>query len=523
MQVTQKNLLLSVLGALLLWAAWPISPFTFLLFIAWVPLLTITDSCSSIKKYFGLTYLHMILWNVLTTWWVSNASLEGALSAFFANSLIMCIPWLLYYLTKKWINGALGTLSIIPYWLAFEYIHHNWDLSWPWLTLGNAFATHPQWIQWYEYTGTSGGSLWVLISNVLVYHIIKLYQSEGRTTKYFKYAIIWIALLFIPILFSFFIKNKLTLQHNKYNVVVVQPNIDPYQKFDISTQHDQLKKLITLSEKAIDHNTALIVWPETAIPFQTDERQIRESAFLEPLWEFLKKYPSINLLTGLEGVQTFNTKVSRYTRATFDNQIYYEMYNSAVLLNSQNIQIYHKSKLVPGVEVLPSFLSFMAPLFEKFGGTAGGYARDSATHVFSTLHHLFQITPAICYESIYGDYLAEFNRKNANLICVITNDGWWGDTPGYKQHMNYARLRAIESRKWIARSANTGISCFIDPFGNIIQQLNWDTEGTLKQTVAAYTTETFYTKYGDILSQIASFAAAALLLYTIIWKFKKRN
>lgn len=519
MQQTQKNVLLSLLGSLLLWGAWPTSPFTLLLFIAWVPMLIIANRCNHTGRFLALTYLHMILWNVLTTWWVAKASVEGGLSAFFANSLIMCIPWLLYYYTKKHIKGCIGDLSIIAYWLTFEYIHQNWDLSWPWLTLGNAFATHPSWIQWYEYTGTSGGSLWVLLSNIFVFRIIRLYQSEGRTSRYFKNILSWIALLFIPILFSYFVKNNLTLLHNKYNVVVVQPNIDPYEKFDAGTRQEQLQKLITLSINEIDSNTALVVWPETAIPFQTDESNLQGNFFLAPLWDFLKSKPKVNVLTGLEGVRVFNNKVSRFAKATPDNNTFYEAYNSAILLDSTPIHIYHKSKLVPGVEVLPAFLSFMAPLFEKFGGTGGGYARDTITPVFFTTNKTFNVTPAICYESIYGDYLANFNRKGANLICIITNDGWWGNTQGYKQHMNYARLRAIESRKWVARSANTGISCFIDPFGNIVQQLSWNVQGTLKQKVAAYTTETFYTKYGDLISKAFCFITAALLLFIIIKKF----
>ncbi|WP_262915331.1 apolipoprotein N-acyltransferase [Niabella ginsengisoli] len=436
----------------------------------------------------------------------------------------MCLPWLLYALTKKYIKGFAGTVSIVVYWIAFEYLHHNWDLSWPWLTLGNVFATHPGWVQWYEYTGTSGGSLWVLLSNVLVFHVLQLYRAEGRTLRYFKNAIAWIVLLFAPILFSFFVKNNLTLLHNKYNVVVVQPNIDPWgEKFEAGTQEAQLHQLISLSQSKIDENTALVVWPETAIPFQTDETKIKKDFALAPLWQFLKDNPQINLLTGLEGYQQFGTKVSRFAKPLRDGSSFYEMYNSAIMIDSSHVQIYHKSKLVPGVEVLPAFLGFMAPVFEKFGGTGGGYAKDTAAHLFFTYNNSYNITPAICYESIYSDYLADFNRKGSNLICIITNDGWWGNTQGYKQHMNYARLRAIESRKWVARSANTGISCFIDPYGNIIQQLPWDVDGALKQTVPAYITDTFYTKYGDWISKLLSVAAAALLLLVIIKVFTKKK
>ena len=524
MQLPAKNLLISILGALLLWAAWPTSPLTLLIFVAWLPLLFLTERGLSWRQYFGYTYIHMVLWNVLTTWWVAKASLVGGVSAFFANSLIMCVPWLLYYFTTKHVKGFIGSLSIIAYWLAFEYLHHNWDLSWPWLTLGNAFATHPGWVQWYEYTGTPGGSLWILLSNVMIFYVLKLYSQEGRTLRYFRNIAAWLLLLFIPILLSFFVKNDLTLLHSKYNVVVVQPNIDPWgEKFEAGSQEAQLQKLISLSKEQIDANTALVVWPETAIPFQTDENKLKENFALDPLLTFLKGNPHINLVTGLEGFRQFDTKISRFAKSFRNGGGYYEMYNTALMLDSSNIQIYHKSRLVPGVEVLPGFLAFMAPAFEKFGGTGGGYAKDTNTHVFTTSNNSYNVTPAICYESIYGDYLAAFNRKGANLVCIITNDGWWGDTQGYKQHMNYARLRAIESRKWVARSANTGVSCFIDPFGNIIQQMGWDVDGALKQTVPAYVTDTFYTRHGDLLSKIVSGPAAALLLLSIIRKIKSRT
>ncbi|HEY6063372.1 MAG TPA: apolipoprotein N-acyltransferase, partial [Chitinophagaceae bacterium] len=164
------NLFIAVGGGLLLWAAWPVSPLSFLIFIAWVPLLWLESTVKSRKKFFGLTYLVMFIWNVATTWWIWNASAPGALSAFFANSLIMCLPWLGFTIVKKRLGSKIGYISLIAFWMCFEYIHlQDWGLSWPWLTLGNAFATHLQWVQWYEFTGTSGGSLWIMLVNILLF------------------------------------------------------------------------------------------------------------------------------------------------------------------------------------------------------------------------------------------------------------------------------------------------------------------------------------------------------------------
>ncbi|HVZ56365.1 MAG TPA: apolipoprotein N-acyltransferase [Chitinophagaceae bacterium] len=519
-------LLISLGGGILLWASWPVSPLGFLVFVAWLPLLWVEDQTKSWKKLLGYTYLHMLCWNVLTTWWVANSTLPGALGAFFANSLLMCLPWLLMHYTKKRLGRGWGSTSLILFWISFEFIHHNWELSWPWLTLGNAFATHTEWVQWYEYLGTSGGTLWVLLSNILLYAAFTEYRNRGRSAGYLAMLAGWLLLLVIPILVSRSLLNRALVQVRASldrpapHVVIVQPNIDPWdEKFEAGSQEAQLQKLIALSEKQLDSQTALVVWPETAIPFQSDESDLHGNFFLRPLWAFLQRHPSIHLLTGLEGIRYFPSPHSRYSLPVPGTRgLYYEGYNSALLMDSNKVAIYHKSKLVPGVETLPGFLRFLDKLFEKFGGTTSGYARNSGAEVLAAADCPYRVAPAVCYESIYGDYLTGFMRKGANLICVITNDGWWGDTPGYRQHMNYARLRAIESRTWVVRSANTGISCFIDPTGQVLDPQPWNRATSIRMEVPAAASMTFYTRHGDLLSRGLLVASILLLAVDgVLW------
>ncbi|MFN5921205.1 MAG: apolipoprotein N-acyltransferase, partial [Bacteroidota bacterium] len=113
------------------------------------------------------------------------------------------------------------------------------------------------------------------------------------------------------------------------------------------------------------------------------------------------------------------------------------------------------------------------------------------------------VAPVICYESVYGEYVSEYIRKGANLICIITNDGWWGNTPGYRQHFDYAKLRAIETRRYVVRSANTGISGFIDDRGQAMQQSGWWQPAVLRQKVQLNSSLTFYVRYGDYIGTIA--------------------
>lgn len=518
------NWLLALSGGILLWAAWPVSPLTLFIFIAWIPLLYLEMRIKSKRKFFGFIYITMFTWNIATTWWIWNASLPGALGAFFANSLIMCFPWLGFKIAKNKLGESPGYISLIAFWLCFEYIHlHDWGLSWPFLTLGNVFASHPQWIQWYEYTGTSGGSLWVLAVNILLFLHIKN-NFKRVSGKSYKNLIAGVVVLILPVAISLLFSPHKSLPGNK-NIVVVQPNIDPYEKVSTGSFDAQLQKLIQTSEKEIDNNTALLVWPETALFTENgiEETKMKKDYSLDLLWKFLQRHPQIDLFTGIESYREYNSKLTSTAKPMGGNR-YYDSFNGSVLMDSSGaLAFYHKSMLVPGVETLPWFLKFIDRWFEKFGGTTAGYARQEERTVLNDTKHGYKIAPAICYESIYGDFMSQYVRNGANIICIITNDGWWQDTPGYKQLMNYGRLRAIETRKWIARSANTGISCFIDPNGTVIDPQPWDTVAAIKLNVPVNDEETFYVKYGDIISKISTGAALLFIILTFIQWIKRKS
>lgn len=133
------------------------------------------------------------------------------------------------------------------------------------------------------------------------------------------------------------------------------------------------------------------------------------------------------------------------------------------------------------------------------------------------------MAPVVCYESIFGEYVGDYINNGANLIFIITNDGWWRDTPGYKQHLAYARLRAIETRRQIARSANTGISCVVDELGNLHAEQPWWKEGYIMANLTPNNQKTFFVRFGDVLSKLASLITVLLIGYSIFLLFKKPN
>ncbi len=511
-----KKLLLfffSILTGVLLYGAWPVSPCCFLIFFAFVPLLIIADKTTKRLSFFGYSFIALLLFNAASTWWIWNSTDVGSIAAIIANSILMCLPWWGYHVMLKKYGRSIGYFSLICYWMLFEYIHLNWQLSWPWLSLGNVFAANPNWVQWYEYTGIAGGTLWILMVNIGCKILLK--KLVGNRNAAFAFGFLWMIMIAAPLAISYILlSQKKEAFLSKVNVLIVQPNVDPYAKFEVATSINEVQKLVSLSESNMDSTTQLIVWPETALSLATFQDQITKVDYYQPVFAFLQRHPKVTILSGIETYRNYGTYQATATCRQMQDGSFMDAYNSAIYIHANNpLQLYNKSKLVPGVESMPTFLNFMGPIFEKFGGTTGGYGKSDSSKVFSLSGYPYVPAPVICYESIYGEYVSTYVKRGANIITIITNDGWWGNTPGHKQHLQYARLRAIETRRWVARSANTGISAVIDDYGELKATQPWDKAAVIKYAIPTTNKLTFYVQYGDWLYKIASFVALLLLVW----------
>ncbi len=519
---------LALFTGVLFWASWPERGFSPLIFIALTPLLWLEEQFLSKqtrrpgRKMLGYYFLSMLSWNALTTYWIWYSSEVGSLFAIAANALLMAAVWMIYFSTRKRYGTFIGYFSLICYWIAFEYLHLNWDLSWPWLTLGNVFAADPEWVQWYEYTGVLGGSLWILVLNMVLYQLMKIIFKKDTMPKIRRIntvtlSVVSVTLLVIPILISYYIYNHRPDRGTPLSVVLVQPNIDPYnEKFD-GPASEQLAKLLRLGSTQIDSNTNMLIGPETALAEGIWEEEIFIDKNIRTLRQFNSAFPGLQILIGLSSYHAYEPeeKIPATARKFKDAEAYYDAYNTAMLLNyGDSIQLYHKSKLVPGVEIMPypAIFGSLENYTIELGGTSGSLGRQEERTNFITSDGT-KIAPAICYESVYGGFMSNYIRAGANFIAIITNDGWWKDTPGYRQHKEYARLRAIEFRKSIARSANTGISCFINQRGDIVQQTKWWEEDAIKQIIYKNDIVTFYARYGDYVGFIAAFLSVSILLF----------
>jgi apolipoprotein N-acyltransferase len=557
----KRQIWLALLSAVLLWLAWP--PFSFtspILLIAFLPLLIALDEIeqSDLKKkgtkVFLLSGLTFLIWNTASIYWVFN-SLNAVMDVFAASMLsiipfglgafLMTLSFWLYQKVAKKTKTYLADLSLISFWMSYEYLHQYWDLKFPWMTLGNGFATTPQLIQWYEYTGVYGGSLWVLVANLLLFRLylkVKGKRSEVKSevfeaekigfevkselqkvknsgTKWLSIALAsWII---IPIAISVVIYTNYEEDVNPSNVVVVQPNIDPYGKNFTYSATEQLNKLIKLSKKEGQINTEFFIWPETALVGFTEEKDFRNSPNFKSTTQFLDSFKNATVITGAETYNIYQKQETLSARYSKENKLWWDSFNTAVAIErSPKLQFYHKSKLVPGVEKMPfpKLLSFLNPLFEKFGGTTGGYgSQEQPSNLYSASG--IGVVPAICYESIWGDWVAQSVNQGAQFIAVITNDGWWGNTSGKDQHLDYARLRAIENRRWVARSANTGISAFINQRGDVVQKTIWWQDAVIKQDINLNSEITFYTKHQDWIINPFLILSILGLLYLMMYKY----
>lgn len=453
-----------------------------------------------------------------------GVALVISLIPFGLGALLMTISLWLYYRLRLISNRLLSYAGLVCFWIAYEYLHQSWDLAFPWMNLGNGFAEAHYLVQWYEYTGVYGGSLWVLLSNILAFEIWRMIRTGSDKRKTLILSVSEAALILIPVTVSLIIYFGYTEKSNPANVVVVQPNIDPYEKFGKLSASDQIERLINLSDSVAQNNTEYIIWPETAISRATEEKSFRSDENFIRIQNFMNRYKNGNLISGIESFALYDTAQTETARFDQNTGLYFDVFNAAVLIeNSGTLQFYHKSKLVPGVEQTPfsNSLSFLKPAFAAFGGSSGSYGRQNEPSVFYSQSGIGS-APVICYESIWGEYVARYIKKDAQFIAIITNDGWWGNTSGKDQHLQYAKLRAIETRRWVARSANTGISAFIDQKGDIVKRSTWWKSTAIKQDINLNTGLTFYVKHGDYLAKACS-AGSSIFMILLMTTFLKRK
>ena len=514
----KSQLIKSVLSGVLLALSWPVDGFPILIFIAFVPLLHLIFIKPPNNKLalLGCVYLTFLIWNSATTWWLWNATAFGMFFAILVNSLLMTSVFGLALFVDHKLPRKISIAFLVTLWLSFEWLHLQWDFSWPWLQLGNVFSEHIYWVQWYEYTGVFGGSLWVWVINLIVFKGVQQLQNPKRQLAL---AVLGIS---IPIILSLLIYNQYEAEETtKIHVAVTQPNVDPYNEKYASSDAEQCTALFELLND-VSEPIDLIVTPETYFSEGPGSYlpQFKSSPLYTQISSELEKHDSAQLLSGIQFFNTYTDKNKTPTANQVNNDIWVDFYNSSFLSSQNEVQTYHKSKLVVGIETLP-YRDIIEPILGNVMIDLGGTVLSRATQANRTAMKLdsgIRVGPVICYESVYGAFVTEYVRAGAQFLAVMTNDAWWGNTPGHKQLLSYTRLRAIETRRPITRSANTGISAFINPLGEIEKTLPYERRGVLLGSIQPQNKHTYYVRTGDYIARLALGIAGFLFLFAIARK-----
>lgn len=510
-----RKVLCVLLSDLLLSAGW-LGGSGLTLLAAFVPLLHISAgygaSARDWWRMVGWAALTFVLWNAATIWWVWIATPAGPLAATFFSGLWSLAPFMLFHYVSKRAGRAVSYTLLVAGWVAAEYLYtHSEVISFPWLTLGNGFSCSPWAVQWYEWTGVMGGSAWVMICNLALFEALRGRRAADAVRA--------AAAVIVPLAVSLAVYFTYKPEPDSVEVAVVQPDVDCYEEKFTGSGRPQMQNLLDLMSE-VPRSARIVVLPETALPEQLRDDDPQSAPAVRALRERADSLcPDAMVVAGASTVRIYGTGEPHTETARAGYGFYYDIYNSAVAVNGDGrADVHHKMRLVIGVEAMP-FPRLLR--FVDLGGVTGQLGRSDRAAVFEKGG--VKAGPAICYEGLYGDSFAEFVREGAGVMLVLSNDGWWGDTPGHRRLFDFCRLRAIETRRAVARSANTGVSGFITSRGDVTRRMGWDERGVAAGQVEVSSRRTAYVAYGDWVGRLSLLLTGLCLLCYSAYRVKRKN
>ena len=364
--------------------------------------------------------------------------------------------------------------------------------------------------------------------------ISKIYNQQWKVSSIKAIASYVILLIFIlfPNFYSSYRLNSIDNTHyynlkdssKVVNTCIVQTNTDPFKKW--GGEHDQiLNTYLDGLHDGLKFNPDMLVLHETAPPFYflEDINLLKSKRFFDFV-DSTGKY----LLMGIPHKHYYsdNEIIPPDHRITDGSKRKFDVFNSAILIEPhkyhKDLTIHKKVKLVPFSERIP--YQEKVPFAKKWftwGVGISGWQMGNDMNLFTLKDSVKKIdtkfATLICYESVFSEFVSEFTNEGAEYFVIVTNDGWWGNTSGPVQHNQYAVLRAIENRKWIVRTAQTGVSCFIDPLGNMYDEIPYWQSGVADRNIIANTEKTFFSKNGDIIGMLGLYTAILCLLGSIFF------
>lgn len=514
---------LSFLSGVLMALPWLGFP-GWILLISVIPLLLSEKHFSERNNKIGVFlsgFMAFLSWNLIATGWMIWVNFTGGVLIILINSFFLSLVFALFSEMRKKLGRATGYFLLILLWLSYEYYLIHGKPGWPWLVLGNGLGNSVSFIQWYSYTGVLGGSLWILLINILLFRFVSQPVRFVSPSQFISIAAVFLMVLVLPPIISVRIKNTNFQTINKIDILIVQTNLDPYtQKFSTDLS-DQFTDLIEITKKSFSSGTDLIIWPETVLdslwPERVDDLRIHE------IQNFVEDR-GVGLLFGALSFREVTSKEEYRFALRKSDEGSFIVSNSAFLWRKDEVQEYLKNILVPGVETIPVFFheAFRFGYFASLGGVGGSLFTDNKKENLN-LNDSVALIPVICFESAVGEHLAGFKPDRPFLIVNITNDGWFKFMHAHRQHLMMAKIRAIENQSEVIRVANTGISAQINKRGEVIEMLPARKEGSLLVSANLSEKLTWYSQNGDFVGRIAVFFTILALLIFVAQYLKREK
>ncbi len=527
----RSRLFLCILSGLLLGCSFPPIPAGILACVGLVPLLIVLDEIDRIWPALRYTYVAMLVFHLITLNWTGGYSHGNDIYMMIAGAVTMLvhplfywIPVSVYMIVKRHLGRGPALIAFPFIWVAYEYTHSLSEWSFPWLTIGNSQTYDLARIQFISITGVYGLSFWVLVLNVLVFAMYRLWAEQPRPI--FRRPIILLLSALLVVYLAPTVYGTMVLARHPaelpaggtpstVTIGMVQPNLDPWDKWSRSGV-ETLDIYEQLTRRLVDSTGItrpdIVLWPETAIPIYL---LTPRNAGLLDIFKTHVSALGVSILTGLPQAVFYRDSASapwsaKRVPATGER---YDSFNATAFFQpgSDSIPWYGKMKMVPLAERVPYADAFAFLDFLRWNVGIGGWQIGRDTTIYRDRKTGARFSSMICYESVYPSFVAAFVRKGAEFISIVTIDSWWGKMSGAYQHAQFAILRAVENRRWIARCALGGISCYIDPYGRVYDRTDLFTQALLSRTIGRSTALTMYTRIGDWLSEICLFVSGMFL------------
>ncbi len=521
---TVKNLtnygIVALAGALGGFAFAP-SPLGFVAFLAFVPLIIVLERNLYAHNHNRLLYTFFFCFHGAANWWVMSWQKEtdpylmaAGAGLWLGHPFFLMPAWWMYLYSRKRQGIAPSLALLLVSWTAIEWLHSLSDASYPWLALGYTQVYHTALIQIADIGGVWIVGFFVMLVNVLIAH---WYCTRQKTSAHSALT------LAVVVLVATYGTWRI---HNADNqtptpvvrVGLVQPSINPWVKWrggitDMMGLHQHLQDSLNRI-----HHCDLSIWSETAIPIGLTLPE--NERFLGRLKDWVDS-SGTSLLTGFADYEFFDPeKAPANAQSTSkESSSRFRVFNAALLMNPHDSSLsrHHKSRLTPFGEYMPfsddfpairSWLQWSVGIsgWNKGEGATALSLRASNEQATST-----SVGPIICIESIYPNYCADYVRRGAQVLAVITNDAWYDGTFGPEQHYCISRMRAVETHRDIMRCGNTGISGCIDWMGRSVEQAPARRSVALYGEAHTHTEKTLYVQFGDWFPELCTILSIALI------------